>query len=356
MREPEPLAAPTASRVSLTLAIGAVGGGLFALINFPLAWLLGAMIIVTIATLSGAQLAVWGPLRTVMLAVLGLMLGSSFGPEFIAGAGRFAPALATMAVFVLAVSGLGYVILRKFGGYDPITSYFSAAPGGLSEMALMGEEQGADMRIISLVHATRILVVVATIPVWFRYIEGLDVPALPDAGTTLMTVEWLDGLLLLGCIVIGVPVGQKIKLPAAALTGPMILSAVAHAIGLIQQAPPAEIIAVAQVVVGAAIGCRFVGLDLKAVWTTILLAAGTALVYVAAATAAGFASAPLIGIPVEPMILSLAPGGLAEMTLIALTIGIETAFVSAMHVVRITMIVFIVPVAFKALKERLVPG
>jgi hypothetical protein len=51
------------------------------------------------------------------------------------------------------------------------------------------------------------------------------------------------------------------------------------------------------------------------------------------------------------IILALSPGGLAEMSLVALALGIDVAFVSTMHVIRISLIIAIVPMAFSAIER-----
>ena len=63
----------------------------------------------------------------------------------------------------------------------------------------------------------------------------------------------------------------------------------------------------------------------------------------------------LTGIPFDSAVLAFAPGGLAEMSLIALYLGGDTAYVAAHHIVRITMVVLLVPPSYKLLK-RLFPG
>ena len=62
--------------------------------------------------------------------------------------------------------------------------------------------------------------------------------------------------------------------------------------------------------------------------------------------------APLTGMRSTPLILAFAPGGLAEVSLIAISLGVETAFVATHHVARIAMIVIGVPIVFRA-KRRL---
>jgi uncharacterized membrane protein AbrB (regulator of aidB expression) len=61
--------------------------------------------------------------------------------------------------------------------------------------------------------------------------------------------------------------------------------------------------------------------------------------------------APLTGIPKAPIVLAFAPGGLAEMSVIALSLGIETAFVATHHVARIAMIVIGAPIVFRTARR-----
>jgi membrane AbrB-like protein len=343
--------APTWKRLAIGLSIGVTGGALFAWIGAPLAWMLGAMIGVTAASLAGARLAVHPVLRTVMVAVLGVMLGASFTPDMLGQMTGWIGAVVLLIGYLAVTLAIAYAYFRSVAGFGQVTSYFSGAPGGLTEMALMGEAKGGDIRVISLIHATRILVVVATIPVYFRVVEGIDVPSLPP-GVGIAGIALSDALLLTACAVIGYPLAKVARLPAAALVGPMILSAVIHLKGWSTVPPPVELIAAAQVVVGTAIGARFTGLRFSHVWPYLLVAAGSALLMMAAAVVTAVAFAGLLGMEPAGLILALTPGGLIEMGLIALSLGVDTAFVSTMHVLRITAVVILAPIAF-TLMERL---
>ena len=67
---------------------------------------------------------------------------------------------------------------------------------------------------------------------------------------------------------------------------------------------------------------------------------------------AAYGLAPLLDRPADVLVLSFAPGGLAEMALIALILGIDTAFVSAMHVMRIAIVVIGAPLVFRLAGRR----
>ncbi len=53
-----------------------------------------------------------------------------------------------------------------------------------------------------------------------------------------------------------------------------------------------------------------------------------------------------------PLSLAFAPGGLAEMSLIAIAINADAAFVATHHVVRIFLIVVLAPLAFRLTRRR----
>ena len=165
-------------RLSKALAIGTAGGVAFFALKMPLAWMMGAMVVTTVAALAGVSLHVPGRLRSVMVAILGVLLGSTFTPAAMVKVLDWPITLASLALYLLVVTGMLYFYFRRVMGFDPPTAYFSATPGGLNEMTIVGRAMGGDDRAIALVHGARILMVVLTLPFWFRYTYGVNVRAI----------------------------------------------------------------------------------------------------------------------------------------------------------------------------------
>ncbi len=304
-------------------------------------------------TLLGKQTEIYPSAVSAMVAVLGVLMGSAFTPATLNQAALWIPSvllmMGVMTVFALA----GYLIFRRLGRYDRVTAYFAAVPGGFTEMTLMGTDLGGDAKTIVLAHATRILIVVSIIPFYFRGILGLEVPTLPSNLLGAASFPLADGLILLACACFGVPIARLMKLPAAAFLGPLGLSAIAHTAGWTSNAPPLELIAVAQIIVGASIGSRFAGQTWKDARKTILLATLSTGCMILGASVVGWAMAGPLEHPMEALILALSPGGLAEMALIALTLGINTAFVSTIHILRILFVLMAAPlVAAKITSQK----
>ena len=336
----------------LTLLFGTIGGALFDWLTMPLAWLVGAMVITTIAALAGAPLKGPGRFLNLMIGVLGIMLGSSFTPDVLDNVGQWWGSIATLIAFVVILTASVALFLNKVAGFDPVTAYFSAAPGSFATMVVMGVEMGGDERNISLIHAIRIMLTVLIIPFWFRFYHGYIPDGIIQGVGSIDNIAGGDFAILAACA-LGYPIAKAVKLPAAALLGPMILSAGVHLSGLTSSIPPNEIINLSQLVIGTGLGCRFVGLHVKRVLKTMALSAGVTAFMLSLAAAFAFGLSQFTGLPFPALWLSFAPGGLAEMTLISLAMGIDTAFVSTHHLVRMMFLVIAVPVIFTMFLKRL---
>ncbi|TXL76294.1 AbrB family transcriptional regulator [Vineibacter terrae] len=324
--------------VLLALAIGAAGGLSFFLLRMPLAWMMGAGVACTIAAMSGARIGVPNKLRQVMLVVLGVLLGSGFSPDMLQQMPRWLVTMAVLIVATLVSGSLIYALLRRIGGYEANTAYFCAMPGGLNEMTMLGTAYGANERVIALMHAVRILAVVLTIPVWYRLMYG-TMSSVFQAGSRATDLTLGDVAILIACGVVGAFTARRARMPAAMMFGPMLLSGVIHLTGVTASRPPGELVALAQVVIGSAIGCRFVGAVLRKVLRDIGYGLVSALLLIMLAVAFAWLGHKLTGLPTDDIILSYAPGGFAEMSLVGLALHADIAMVATHHLFRIFVVV-----------------
>jgi membrane AbrB-like protein len=342
--------------LALALVIGSAGGALAAWANLPLAWMIGAMLATTAASAGGLSIAMPVGLRSGFVVVLGIMLGSSFSPEILERLGDWALSLSMLLVYTAAGGGAGYLYFRRLVGYDRITAYFAAMPGGLTEMVLVGGAMGGDARTISMTHGARILLVVLALPFAFQLVLGYDPATKPAAGPTLAAAPVQDLVILAFCGIAGFLAARAMRLPAAPIVGPMVASAAVHLAGWTSAQPPVELVAVAQIVVGSAIGCRFAGVAFATIARAVLAAAGGTVVLVAVTLLIATALHAATGLPASALILAFSPGGLAEMSLIAIALSMDAAFVATHHIVRIFLIVVLAPLVFRLLGRRAVPS
>ncbi len=326
---------------------GSAGGAVFAWAGMPLPWMLGALIATLALAVGGARIAMPEALRDPTVAVIGVLLGSSFTPDLLARLGDWGLSLAGMVVYLAISAALSIPVFRHLAGHDRLTAYFAAMPGGLTEMAAIGGAMGADERKIILAHLARIVVTIAAVAFWFRVIAGHTVVGQP-ANLWGAGIGPLDAALLIGAAILGTWAGYRLRLPAPTLFGPMILSGVLHATGITASAPPGALVIVAQVILGTVMGCRFRGVApgalIRALGISLIVTVIT--LSLALAFAAGLHKS--FGETTEQVLLAYAPGGLSEMSLIALAMQAEVAFVAVHHVARIVIVIALAPLVVRA--------
>jgi membrane AbrB-like protein len=330
------------------LGLGALGGASFAALNLPLPWMLGALAITTAASVGGLELRVPELLRRPMIAVLGAMLGATFTPARLEGALSWLPSLSALPLYVVLVAGLIFLYLRRCSEFDPTSAFFAASPGGLSEMIALSDQLGGDQRRVSLVHGARLLFIVSTIP-FIAQGFGYQPPQRPRALN--LDFDPTDLGLLATLVVGGYVLAARLRLPAATFVGPLLGSAAAHLAGWIETEPPYLLMALAQLVLGSAVGARFSGTPVALIGRTLVLGAGATVIMLLITLTFGGALAALTGHPLPLLLLAFIPGGFTEMSLIALAMGADPAFVVTHHSVRVFLVVLIALPAFAWLQR-----
>jgi membrane AbrB-like protein len=325
-------------RFGAALLIGAVGGWLFTRLNLPLPWMLGSMTACTLAALVHAPVAAPAIVRPPMTVVIGVMLGAGFTPQVLESIWTWAPTVLGLAGFVVVSGAACLTYFRRIAGFDLATAYFSGMPGGLIEMVIVGEEKGGDARTIALVHSARILLVVLALPFVIQLVGDTVPGARGQLGTSLLDRPWQDEIWFALTALAGVLLGRALRLPARLLIGPMLVSAFVHVGGWTRFVPPTEIVVVAQLVLGTTIGCRFAGSSTREILRILVLTLGSTVILLALTVVFAYGVSRLSSHGLTPVILAYSPGGLAEMSLVALSLGIEVAFVATHHIIRVMFV------------------
>ncbi|WP_400085250.1 AbrB family transcriptional regulator [Yoonia sp. R78084] len=337
----------------LALTIGLCGGLAAYFAGLPLPWMLGPMVANTVAAMLRAPIAGPDRLRPYVIPVIGVMLGSGVSVDVLGLLGSWLITLLLLPLFLICAAGISYTVYRRLGRYDPVTAFYSAMPGGINEMLILGAAAGGDERRIALAHAARVLIIIVFVALFFGLVLGVTSGGRGAAQWIgLYQITALDYVILGICAVLGALLGKWLGLPAAPIFGPMILSGVAHIAGWVTVAPPTIFVIAAQVTIGTIIGTRFVGATLREVRTDIGLSAVASFLMLVAAV--GFAELIVVisGIPLAQAFLAFSPGGLTEMSLLTLAMGQDVAYVSVMHIIRITMVIALAPFLFTLTRSR----
>lgn len=339
-------------RIVFALLLGAAAGFLFNWATLPLPWMLGPMIANTIAALLKLPVASPTRSRPYVVVVIGVMLGSGFTPQILDQLGLWALSFLGLAAYIAVSGAIVVPYYRRVGGFDLPTSYFAGMPGGLNEMMIVGKEMGGDERSIVLAHASRIVVVVSMVAIWFRVIQHVDLSDRTQFGTPFIEIPPIELGILLIAGVAGFFLGKATRLPAPMLLGPMIVSAALHLSGLTDSPPPQELVIFAQVFLGTIIGCRFIGTSSRAILRAIGLSIGATFLMLLVTFAFATLLFRLFDQTLEQVVLAYSPGGLAEMSLVALAMNADIAYVASHHLFRISIIVLMAPLIFKLFSRR----
>jgi membrane AbrB-like protein len=338
---PEPLA------LLATLALGAIGGVIAQALHLPLGYLLGSLAVTGVLALSGARplgraITMPPPLRMCFVPVIGVTIGGAFTPEVVGQAAGWWPSLLGLCLFVPVAHATAFAIYRT-GGLDRQTAFYGAAPGGLLETVALGEEAGADVALLTVLQFLRLIGTIVAVPLIFWGMTGHAVGS--ASGVQMVGAEVALGLrdvaILIAAGLLGVAVGHLLRLPGRIITGPILLSAAAHALGWVEGVPPGWLIAITQIVVGTGLGARFAGAPRMVLRRGAVLAAVNGAVALMVALGFAFALQAVLDEPVPAIFLAFAPGGLAEMSLIALSLDMSVIYVTAHHVARIILAVFL---------------
>lgn len=324
--------------VLLTLAIGLVGAALYAQTPLPLPWFLGPMFACLLAIAVRIPVRRTPTLTLLMRIVLGLAIGSAFTPEMASRAGEMTLSLLFVFPYVIVLGLIGYPYFRAFPGYDRVTAFLAAIPGGFQAMVAIGEDRGADLRRLSIIHGTRIMVIVFAVPLWIQF-AGTDLEGVIPVSASFAALTLKETLVLIVCGAGGYWLGKLCRISGAAIIGPMLANGALHLIGFAEARVPVELVNAAQVAIGVHIGCQFAGITARELISTVSVAFGYALVLLAGAAAFTVLVVWATGIDANAVALAYAPGGQPEMNLIALVLNIDPAYVALHHLLRVMIII-----------------
>lgn len=338
-------------RYALAWAIGALGSVTFVLLHLPLPWFLGALTFCLIASVANAPISRPSPLTVPMRAVLGVAIGTAFSPALFSRIGSMMWSLLLLVPFMMLIIGLGMLFYERVAKFDRATAFFSAVPGGLADMTAMAEDAGANSRTVVLVQASRILLIVFTLPLWLQWHDGLSVAGAVANRAHLWEVPLADLAVMLAMGWSGWWAAQRIGLAGAPIVGPMLVSGLAHALGLTSAKMPFEVLVLAQISVGTLLGAQFRGLTFREFSGTMIWGILNALILIVfTAFVAHWVAATTHFDPVS-VLLAFAPGGQTELNLLAYVLGLDVAYVALHHLVRLGIVILGAQIVFRTSKS-----
>lgn len=329
----------------LILICGATGGMLANLAGLPMPFLIGSLIAsAIIASLlsrsTSADYKFPHGLRVIFLNIIGLMIGSQVSADLWSLGYALLACFVGLTFFVGIAHYTNFIIFTRLGRYDPMTAFLAGLPGGLMESIAMAEEFKANLSIVMIQQFLRIIIVIIAVPIGISIWVGHPVGSAGGMTLSRGPVDWVYLPLIVAAGTIGYLAAKSLHFPAAVLTGPLLISALITITGIFPINLPQWLINDAQVVIGSSLGMRFIGLFGRQLLTACLLTMASVSAMLAFGAAFAFGIHILTGLHFDALFVGFAPGGVTEMSLIALSLAANPAFVTAMHVYRIVVTVF----------------
>jgi membrane AbrB-like protein len=306
------------------------------------------MVLVAMASIGGLPVEQPTSLMPPVKAAVGTLLGARFSGDLLASIPSWSLSLLFLCVALLAMCAASFIMLRRLFALDSQTAALCSVPGGITEMIILSEKAGADQTRVAIIHALRIALTILILPFLISWIAHIDIQsAAPSSGDAMSFADWLW---FLGCVASGALVTRLRRFPAPSLIVPLLLSATLHVSGAADFSVPSWVMIVVQVFIGINVGARFFGTTPRQLTAVVGAAVVVVAVQIGIAIVVATTAAALTDWDPLALMLAYAPGGLAEMSLIAVAMGREVAFVGIHHIFRVLLALVIGPALLGSLR------
>jgi membrane AbrB-like protein len=339
-------------QVVTTLMIAAICGRLARKIRIPAGAMIGAIVATaTLNTLTG-QALVLPIMRLLMQIAGGILLGHSISKSNLVMIKSLGKATVILIAGLITLNLTLGMLIHYLCGVDLSTSLFATAPGGVSDMALIADELGADTSVVSLMQLFRMFGIYFIFPPVMKVISQRKslitevVPTLEEEkGNVEDKAKRKENRSLLLTVICGIFGGVLLhlwKVPAGGLVGSVLACSLFN-IFTGKGYVPGGIRFPIQVGVGTIIGAQMTKeslLSFQALVIPILIMLAGLLIFT---FLFGILMKKSTNLDFATCLLSLTPGGIQETSLLADDLGCDTATVIVMHTIRLVVVICIFP-------------
>lgn len=348
-------------RITVSLVTALTGGTVFKLMHIPIPWLLGPMIAVLIGSNTFKGRYEWpGKIRNAGMIVVGYTIGSSMTAATLLEMSYQLPYMVLMTMLLLLLCACIAFFVSKLSDTDYKTALMASIPGGLTQLIILAEEtEGVNLTVVTITQVIRLMMIIVCVPLLvLSPIMGQWKDTAATA-VSMASASW-NGLfpsvfLFAAVSIMCALAGNKIKFPTAFLLGPAIGTTILQISGLQGPALPHMIINAAQLMIGTHVGLMLKLDQLTQKLRTISLAVGSGLLLILGALGLSVLLTKLQPVSKSTGLLSLAPGGIDQMGIIAHEIHADLSMVAGYQLFRIFLILFAVP-PFMRMMFNIRPG
>jgi len=317
--------------------------------NIPLAWFLGPMIITSIAALSGLKIIMPKIVLSFILIILGLHIGNYIDQNLFDQMINWIWTSLIMLVYIIICILIVAKYLKKFANYGEKASIFSAAPGALGPLMILAENEKTDLSQVATSHLIRLIIIITVIP--FIIVNNSDNNILLNNDFNYIDQNHLNLILLIIASLFFIFIFDKIKIPAALLSGTLFASGLLQITDIASYKLPDETVNFCLLILGSSVGCRFAEKTVKEIANNSLHSIVATTILVVLGLIAAYVSTFFVDTNILTLILSFSPGGIYEVAVIAIAFDLEPDFVAFHHIIRLLFILFTVPIFLRVLEK-----
>jgi uncharacterized protein len=284
-------------------------------------------------------------------AVLGATIGAVVTADTLRSLGSDIVPITLVVLVSLGLSlGAGWLFaLRR--DVDLATGVFSMIAGGASGVVAVSRELGADERVVAVVQYLRVLLILMVMPLVAVALYG----GTAGGGAAVTAGTDLPGDLLFVVLAVGggLVLARFLSVPAGGLLWPLAVAVALAATGVLGTVSvPAWLQWPAYAVIGVQVGLRFTRESLRSIAS--MLPAVVGLIVALVVACAGLGWLLVLATDVDPLTAYLAttPGGLFAVLATALDSDADAAYVLALQVVRLLVILLLMPFLGRFLARR----
>jgi uncharacterized protein len=318
--------------------------------NIPLAWFLGPMLATSLASLMGLKIKMPKLILSSILILLGLYIGNYIDKSLFAQMHQWIWTSLIMLVYIIFSVLIVSKYLEKFSKYERKTSIFSAAPGALGPLMILAEDEKTDLSQVATSHLIRLIIIITIFP--FIVSSFYNVESMEVAQKVLKDQNLFHLLILIISSIILIYFFDKLKIPAALLSGTLVASGFLQITEIATYQISPNIIDYCLLILGASVGCRFANKTFSEIARNALHSFVATFLLVILGLIAALVASLIIDKNFFTLLLSYCPGGIYEVAVIAIFFDLDPEFVSFHHIIRLLMILFIVPVMLKIISKK----
>ncbi|MFI1911844.1 AbrB family transcriptional regulator [Nocardia sp. NPDC020380] len=327
-----------------------------------------------LAIVTGAVLALTGKLpkplprqvNTGVQAMLGVLMGSYLQVSLLTSLGLdLLPVLAITAATVVVSIAVALIFARA-AKMDVRTATLGMLAGGSAAVVSAADDLGADPRRVAFMQYLRVALVALSAPAVAALLDdqaGISYGSatlggsVTDPGLPYWMImgrsDQLAGLAIaIALCLIGVRIGGWLRMPNAALLGPMLVTAVVTALGLSHGYAPTHLFKdLLFVLIGFEVGARFTRQVVREMARMIpgMAVAIVALSVLVAGMALGLAY--FVNFALSDLYLATTPGGINAVLATADKMGENLPLITSVQTVRLLGMMLLLPLLMRVLRR-----